>query len=85
MNALRVALADDEPLARTRLARLLREAGCEVVAELPRATTGVLRVQVRGNDGLTFFAIWAGKYGQLPLWTVAFVLICLSLTQRRKN
>ena len=56
-----------------------------VVAELPRATTGVLRVQVRGNDGLTFFAIWAGKYGQLPLWTVAFVLICLSLTQRRKN
>lgn len=31
---LRIALADDEPLARTRLARLLREAGCEVVAEL---------------------------------------------------
>jgi len=35
MNPLRVALADDEPLARTRLARLLKEAGCEVVAELP--------------------------------------------------
>jgi DNA-binding LytR/AlgR family response regulator len=32
---LRVALADDEPLARARLARLLREAGCEVLAELP--------------------------------------------------
>jgi len=32
---LRVALADDEPLARKRLARLLREAGCEVVVELP--------------------------------------------------
>lgn len=31
---LRVALADDEPLARARLARLLREAGCEVVGEL---------------------------------------------------
>lgn len=31
---LRVVLADDEPLARKRLARLLREAGCEVVAEL---------------------------------------------------
>jgi two-component system LytT family response regulator/two-component system response regulator AlgR len=30
-----VALADDEPLARTRLARLLREAGCDVQAELP--------------------------------------------------
>lgn len=35
MKPLRVALADDEPLARERLARLLREAGCEVLAELP--------------------------------------------------
>ena len=34
MKTLRVALADDEPLARTRLGRLLREAGCEVKAEL---------------------------------------------------
>lgn len=34
MKPLRVALADDEPLARTRLSRLLREAGCEVKAEL---------------------------------------------------
>ena len=34
MKTLRVALADDEPLARTRLARLLKEAGCEVQAEL---------------------------------------------------
>ncbi len=31
---LRVALADDEPVARGRLGRLLREAGCEVAAEL---------------------------------------------------
>lgn len=35
MSALKVALADDEPLARARLGRLLREAGCEVLAELP--------------------------------------------------
>jgi len=34
MKSFRVALADDEPLARARLARLLREAGCEVKAEL---------------------------------------------------
>jgi len=34
MKPLRVALADDEPLARSRLARLLREAGCDVKAEL---------------------------------------------------
>ncbi len=35
MKPLRVALAEDEPLARSRLARLLREAGCEVAGELP--------------------------------------------------
>jgi two-component system LytT family response regulator/two-component system response regulator AlgR len=31
---LRIALADDEPVARGRLARLLRDAGCEVAAEV---------------------------------------------------
>lgn len=31
---LRVALADDEPVARGRLTRLLRDAGCEVAAEV---------------------------------------------------
>lgn len=31
---LKVAIAEDEPLARARLARLLRSAGCEVLAEL---------------------------------------------------
>ncbi|HTL98594.1 MAG TPA: response regulator transcription factor [Holophagaceae bacterium] len=33
-SPLRVLLVDDEPLARERLARLLRQAGCEVLAEL---------------------------------------------------
>lgn len=31
---LRIAIADDEPVARGRLARLLRDAGCEVAAEV---------------------------------------------------
>ncbi len=35
MTMMKVALADDEPLARSRLSRLLKEAGCEVLAELP--------------------------------------------------
>jgi len=35
MTQMKVALADDEPLARARLGRLLREGGCEVLAELP--------------------------------------------------
>lgn len=35
MSVLRVVVVDDEPLARERLERLLKEAGCEVVAVLP--------------------------------------------------
>lgn len=33
--SLKVVIADDEDLARRRLSRLLRESGCEVIAELP--------------------------------------------------
>ncbi len=35
--SLKVVLADDEPLARRRLARLLKEAGCDVAADLPNS------------------------------------------------
>ena len=48
-----------------------------VIAELPRAQRGILRVQVAGNDGQTFFARWAGRYGQLPLWGWTFCLIAV--------
>ncbi|HEY3399000.1 MAG TPA: response regulator transcription factor [Geothrix sp.] len=34
MNPLRALVVDDEPLARERLSRLLREAGCTIVGEL---------------------------------------------------
>ena len=34
MNQLKALVVDDEPLARERLSRLLKEAGCEVVGEL---------------------------------------------------
>ena len=36
---MKVALVDDEPLARERLSRILKELGCEVVAELDRGKT----------------------------------------------
>lgn len=50
MSPLRVVLADDEPLARTRLARLLREAGCEVLCEF--------------EDGLSLLA-WLKEHSDL--------------------
>lgn len=34
MKPLKLVVVDDEPLARNRLSRLLREAGCEVLAEI---------------------------------------------------
>ena len=55
-----------------------------VLAELPRATRGVLRVQVQGNRGQTWFAHWAGQYGQWPLWLVALgVVLAAGLLRQR--
>ncbi len=51
--ALRVILVDDEPLARERLGRLLRAAGCDVLAELAHGPE-LLQWLARGErvDGL---------------------------------
>lgn len=57
MNLLRVALADDEPLARARLGRLLREAGCEVVAELPDGPSVLAWLQTKQNVDALFLDI----------------------------
>lgn len=57
MKPLKVALADDEPLARARLARLLREAGCEVVAELPDGPAVLAWLQDRPSVDALFLDI----------------------------
>jgi DNA-binding LytR/AlgR family response regulator len=69
MSSLRVAVADDEPLAKERLARLLKECGCEVVAELDHAKALMdwlreggevdalfLDIQMPGGSGLELLA-----------------------------
>jgi len=69
LNQLKVALADDEPLARARLGRLLREGGCEVLAALadgpavlewlkksPEVDGLFLDIQMPGISGLEVMA-----------------------------
>lgn len=64
MTRFRALLVDDEPLARQRLGRLLREAGCEVLAELghvrglleflregPRPDVLFLDIEMPGGSG----------------------------------
>lgn len=66
---LKVALAEDEPLARARLARLLRSSGCEVLAELedghalmawladaPQVDALFLDIRMPGPSGLEVLA-----------------------------
>lgn len=66
---LKVVLAEDEPLARARLARLLRSAGCEVLAELedghalmawlagrPQVDALFLDIRMPGPSGLEVLA-----------------------------
>lgn len=54
---LRVVVAEDEPFNRKRLARLLREAGCEVVAELPDGPSVVEWLAAGGSTEALFLDI----------------------------
>ncbi len=48
MGGLKVAIAEDEPLARERLSRMLREAGCEIVGEFGSGSS-LLQWLKKGN------------------------------------
>ena len=82
-NALRVAVAEDEPLARERLVGMLKEAGCEILAELsdgpslllwlrsaPSVDALFLDIHMPGASG---FEVIAEVKGQHPLPPLIFV------------
>jgi apolipoprotein N-acyltransferase len=50
----------------------------EVTHSLPRHTRGVLIGSVEGRQGLTFFAVWAGRFGLWPLWIGALAIILIA-------
>ncbi len=56
-EALRVLVAEDEPYNRKRLVRLLREAGCEVVAELPDGPAVIEWLEAGGHTDAVFLDI----------------------------
>jgi apolipoprotein N-acyltransferase len=46
-----------------------------VTGRLPPLTAGTLEATVEGRQGLTPYAGWAGRWGLLPLWLVAALLL----------
>ncbi len=59
---MRVILADDAPLVRTGIARLLEDAGFEVVAQLD-ATPSISRLLIRAWAPVSFMALLAFDRG----------------------
>lgn len=57
-----------------------------VVAALPPMTRGVLRGEVHPRSGMTPYAWWSSRWGQLPLWGIAIaVLAIFYFVSRRKS
>jgi two-component system LytT family response regulator/two-component system response regulator AlgR len=56
-EALKVVVAEDEPFNRKRLSRLLREAGCEVAAELPDGPAVLEWLEAGGQADALFLDI----------------------------
>jgi len=80
---LRVAVAEDEPLARERLCGMLKEAGCEILAELPDGpsllewlrtapTVDALFLDIH-MPGASAFEVIAEVKGKHPLPPLVFV------------
>jgi apolipoprotein N-acyltransferase len=57
-----------------------------VLARLPSHTRGVLRVEVEGREGRTFYARWVARAGLWPLWGLGLtVLVVVALLGRRAH
>lgn len=55
----------------------------QVIAELPRYTRAVLRGEVEGRTGLTFYARWVAYAGLWPLWAAGLAVLLLALARKR--
>jgi apolipoprotein N-acyltransferase len=57
-----------------------------VTASLPRSTRGVLRTEVEGRNGVTFYAQWVSRFGLWPVWLLAGLVVAVgSLAMRRRD
>ncbi len=56
----------------------------KVTHSLPRLTEGQLDASVTGRTGMTPYARWASRYGQLPVWAACGLAVALSLLLRRR-
>ena len=68
-------------------ATMVIDENARVVAALPRFTQGVLTARVAGvQEGVTFYAWWAGRFGLWPLWlSCTAVLLLLGAYRRRQG
>lgn len=56
-----------------------------VSTQLEPMTQGVLRATVTGRTGLTPYAWWASRWGQMPLWGGALVIVALGIIRCRRT
>ncbi|MEJ8859323.1 apolipoprotein N-acyltransferase [Variovorax robiniae] len=50
-----------------------------VTQSLPRLTRGVLVAMVEGRNGITPYAAWVSRYGLLPMWLVAMLVVAITV------
>jgi apolipoprotein N-acyltransferase len=50
-----------------------------VTQSLPRLARGVLVASVEGRNGITPYAAWVSRFGLVPLWLVAMLVVAITV------